>query len=163
MFSLICLWINDWTNNREAGDFRHDRGYNDVTNVFFCIIWGIDSTLRCSSGAHQITNYDLPDIESICGISSLSYVIRSIVRSISLRYFSFWYNYDTQRHWIYVFWHMNYAWRQLRHSVLYVSARANVDGDCSICLVAVMASCCRYADILYILEAEFLQFISNIT
>ena len=26
MFSLICSWINDWVNNREAGEFRrHER------------------------------------------------------------------------------------------------------------------------------------------
>ena len=23
MFSLICVWINGWVNNREAGDLRH--------------------------------------------------------------------------------------------------------------------------------------------
>ena len=25
MFSLICVWINDWANNREAGDLRRYR------------------------------------------------------------------------------------------------------------------------------------------
>ena len=30
MFSLICAWINDWVNNREAGDFRRHRGHYDV-------------------------------------------------------------------------------------------------------------------------------------
>ena len=25
MFSLICVWINDWVNNREAGDLRLSR------------------------------------------------------------------------------------------------------------------------------------------
>ena len=29
--SLICAWINDWVNNREAGDLRHHRGHYDVT------------------------------------------------------------------------------------------------------------------------------------
>ena len=29
MFSLICVWINDWINNREAGDLRrYDAHYN---------------------------------------------------------------------------------------------------------------------------------------
>ena len=27
MFSLICVWINDWVNNREAGDLRHYRAH----------------------------------------------------------------------------------------------------------------------------------------
>ena len=31
IFSLICVWINGWVNNREAGDLRHHRAYYDVT------------------------------------------------------------------------------------------------------------------------------------
>ena len=31
MFSLICAWINDWVNNREAGDLRRHRAHYDVT------------------------------------------------------------------------------------------------------------------------------------
>ena len=34
MLSLICVWINGWENNREAGDLRRYRGntfYYDVT------------------------------------------------------------------------------------------------------------------------------------
>ena len=31
MFSLICAWINDWVNNREAGDLRRHRGHYDVS------------------------------------------------------------------------------------------------------------------------------------
>ena len=30
MFSLICVWINDWVKNREAGDLRHHRAHCDV-------------------------------------------------------------------------------------------------------------------------------------
>ena len=29
-FRLICVWINGWMNNREAGDFRHYRAHYDV-------------------------------------------------------------------------------------------------------------------------------------
>ena len=35
MFSLICVWINDWVNNREAGDLIPYRAHYDVT-VMFC-------------------------------------------------------------------------------------------------------------------------------
>ena len=35
MFSLICVWINGWVNNREAGDLRRHRGHFDV-NVMYC-------------------------------------------------------------------------------------------------------------------------------
>ena len=31
MFSLICVWINDWVNNREAGDLRRYIVHYDVT------------------------------------------------------------------------------------------------------------------------------------
>ena len=30
MFSLTCVWINDWVNNREAGDLRRQRAHYDV-------------------------------------------------------------------------------------------------------------------------------------
>ena len=31
MFSMICVWINCWVNNREAGDLRRYRAHSDVT------------------------------------------------------------------------------------------------------------------------------------
>ena len=30
MFSLICVWIKGWVNNRQAGDLRRDRAHYDV-------------------------------------------------------------------------------------------------------------------------------------
>ena len=33
MFSLICLWINDWVNNREGGDLGRHRGHYDVNVI----------------------------------------------------------------------------------------------------------------------------------
>ena len=30
MFSLNCVWINSWINNREAGDLRRHRAHYDV-------------------------------------------------------------------------------------------------------------------------------------
>ena len=35
MFSLICAWINDWVNNREAGD----RGHYDVHVIELEVFW----------------------------------------------------------------------------------------------------------------------------
>ena len=38
MFSLINAWINDWLNNREAGDLRRQHGHYDVIVMrHFCI------------------------------------------------------------------------------------------------------------------------------
>ena len=31
IFSLICVWINGWINNREVGDLRRYRAHTDVT------------------------------------------------------------------------------------------------------------------------------------
>ena len=31
MFPLICVWINDWVNNREAGDLRRHLDHYDVS------------------------------------------------------------------------------------------------------------------------------------
>ena len=31
LFSLICVWINGWVNNREAGDLRRYRAHYDVS------------------------------------------------------------------------------------------------------------------------------------
>ena len=36
--SLICVWINGWVNNREAGDLRRYRGHYDVIVMgIFCL------------------------------------------------------------------------------------------------------------------------------
>ena len=34
IFSLICVWINGWVNNREAGDLRRYRAHYDVTVMY---------------------------------------------------------------------------------------------------------------------------------
>ena len=34
IFSLICVWINGWVNNRKAGDLRHYRAHYDVIVMF---------------------------------------------------------------------------------------------------------------------------------
>ena len=45
LFSLICVWINGWVNNYEAGDLRRHRGHYDVIVMFSCEIpnltWGM--------------------------------------------------------------------------------------------------------------------------
>ena len=37
MFSLICVWINGWVNNREAGDLRRHCAHCDVIVMINCI------------------------------------------------------------------------------------------------------------------------------
>ena len=47
MFSLICVWINDWVNNREAGDLRCYRAHYDV------IVMGY-SCASCQDNRHIV-------------------------------------------------------------------------------------------------------------
>ena len=56
MFSLICVWTNGWTNNRDTGDLRRHRANYDVIVVMFdtrCVIdklthvYGSVYTLKC--------------------------------------------------------------------------------------------------------------------
>ena len=35
MFSSICVWINDWENNREVGDFRRYRAHYDAIVMMY--------------------------------------------------------------------------------------------------------------------------------
>ena len=45
MFSLICVWINGWVNNRKAGGLRRYRTHYDVIVMFYkdlCRVgWGV--------------------------------------------------------------------------------------------------------------------------
>ena len=44
MFALICVWINGWVNNREAGDLRRYRGHYDVIVMITRVINGGNSS-----------------------------------------------------------------------------------------------------------------------
>ena len=39
IFSLICVWINGWVNNCEAGDLRRHRAHYDVTLMTYRAVW----------------------------------------------------------------------------------------------------------------------------
>ena len=55
MFSLICVWINDWINNGEAGDLRRYRIHYDVT------------VMQIENGA--TTNQAINQVQSLFSIS----------------------------------------------------------------------------------------------
>ena len=44
MYSFICAWMNDWVNNREAGDFRRYRAHYDVTVMRYLGDWELPSS-----------------------------------------------------------------------------------------------------------------------
>ena len=49
MFSLIYAWINDWVNNREAGDLRRQHGHYDV----IVMVWVIDLVITLPWKSHD--------------------------------------------------------------------------------------------------------------
>ena len=58
MFSLICVWINGWVNNREVCDLRSHRAHYDVivmmTEVTHAYLRHVTSIYR-----QEIQHYDL--------------------------------------------------------------------------------------------------------
>ena len=41
MFSLTCVWISGWVNDREAADLRRHRGHYDVNVICSRISWSL--------------------------------------------------------------------------------------------------------------------------
>ena len=52
MFSLICVGINDWVNNREAGDLKRYRAHYDVI-VMLPWMPGNTNTSACTLGCNR--------------------------------------------------------------------------------------------------------------
>ena len=70
MFSLICVWIIDWVNNREAGDLRRHRGHYDVIVMFLlCTIDCQHSTLTHWGRVMHICVSTIPITTSDNGLS----------------------------------------------------------------------------------------------
>ena len=63
MFYLICVWINGWVNNREAGDLRRYRAHYGVTAMdAFKSIWSLP---YCLTTTHQY----VPPEENVCRLN----------------------------------------------------------------------------------------------
>ena len=48
-FSVICAWMNDLVNNREAGDLRCHRAHYGVTTMFWDVVYSCNMHLRFQS------------------------------------------------------------------------------------------------------------------
>ena len=55
MFSLICVWINGWVNNREAGDLGCYRAHYDVTITRLILSHSYHAFLRKSPKPPKLT------------------------------------------------------------------------------------------------------------
>ena len=69
MFSLICVWINGWVNNREAGDLRRNYAHYDVTVMTQTIS---DRGVGCPLKAHSRRITQCGTATHIC-VSDLSH------------------------------------------------------------------------------------------
>ena len=55
MFSLVCAWINDWVNNREAGDLRRHRAhYDGIAMLWYYLCHVFLSNCCITSGTSEI-------------------------------------------------------------------------------------------------------------
>ena len=73
MFTLICVWINDWVNNREAGDLRRQLAHSDVSVMPVAILcaWNLDPSVHLD--AIMQINIGLP-LGHHCVLASASVV-----------------------------------------------------------------------------------------
>ena len=69
MFSLIYAWINDWVNNREAGDLGRQRGHCDV--IVMLMLYAVDFFL-CTFLAYSVlaVKYEPASNKEIAGLST---------------------------------------------------------------------------------------------
>ena len=52
MFSLICVWINAWVNNREAGELRCHRAHYNIIVMYLMTL--SDWMMSCQPGSQVI-------------------------------------------------------------------------------------------------------------
>ena len=78
MFSLICVWINGWVKNGEAGDLRRYRAHYDVTVM---VGWCLDVLRRYLDEWHPVQ-------WCICELCGRDVLILHVILVIGVRYFS---------------------------------------------------------------------------
>ena len=66
MFSLICVWINGWINNREAGDLRRPRAHCDV--IVMTIIGAKAACNYCDNGTAAYFSNIFISTSTFCNI-----------------------------------------------------------------------------------------------
>ena len=72
MFPLICVWINGWVNNREAGDLRRYHAHYDVTVMSRRVLH-----IRC---LHRATKFVFPNSDQLRMLLSVRLVGKRSVR-----------------------------------------------------------------------------------
>ena len=72
MFSLICVWVNGWVNNREAGDLRRHGAHYDV--IVMISRQGIDLVFQEYSSSSTIrVNWAMVDVAAAANSNKIWY------------------------------------------------------------------------------------------
>ena len=59
-FSWICVWINGWVNNREAGDLRRYRAHHDVIVMCYLCWSSTHMHLHICPSVRMSSDYSVP-------------------------------------------------------------------------------------------------------
>ena len=141
MFSLICAWIHDWVNNREAGDLIRHRGHYDVIvmlakcptihHVF--VNEGLISWDVCGSHMKFLGLFNVDNLLRFSPQTFIMSRLRYSRVSKPLTVFSINYNFswNTCRN-------ILYMWGWFRHLLFVISCSLSV----SLCLTASPSSLC---------------------
>ena len=84
IISLICVWINDWVNNREAGDLRCYRAHNDVIVMIALLVLPF-----CLTAGGNLCQYQHTALENmmISSCDPLTFFLWSTILLIQSRSF----------------------------------------------------------------------------
>ena len=91
MFSFICVWINDWVNNRVAGDLKRHRGHYDVNVMHYARIKQHGDCAHVSYCSSQSKCNELLSMfrsqQQLCGSQGVvSLTVRELSKIISRKY-----------------------------------------------------------------------------
>ena len=90
MFSLIYAWINDWVNNREAGDLRRHCAHYDVT-VMCWTVYSFPTALKVDRRPNNIVVKLPVKIRNDIDIAKTSWRLRELTCSCPIlnRFFAY--------------------------------------------------------------------------
>ena len=73
IFSLICVWINGWVNNREAGDY-------DVIVMTYLYLIALSSNIRFLPNQKLLMNHNADHIHDTCHVIGTMSTIVEMIR-----------------------------------------------------------------------------------
>ena len=66
MFSLICIWINGWVNNRKAGDLRRYRAHYEVTVMLWPLVSSYPGSLDWTESTRDDVHFKQTTKLTLC-------------------------------------------------------------------------------------------------